>query len=89
MTHDNGTDVPEETTGLGKQHWYLVSYTAHNPYDQDTMHAVTEVPLDHLWKPGTLDKVVRTLGYSMVAMGYQGYTRPIVTHVYYMGVFDA
>lgn len=71
------------------RYWYLVSYTAHNPHDGDTVHATQELPLDEPWAPGDLGRVTHTLNTDMVQAGYVGYTKPVIINVYYMGAFDA
>lgn len=84
----------EETRGvmdtrINPKHWYLVHYTASDPFNRVMMEATHEVALDHLWNPGTLEEMVSILNDEMLKAGYKQYTNPIVTSVHYMGVFDA
>lgn len=73
---------------MAKKHWFLVSYTAHNPFTSDTVNAVLELPWPTLWQPGDIKHVTAYLNAEMVATGYEGYTRPIITSVHYMGLYD-
>lgn len=77
----------KENDTLDGTHWYLVSYTAHNPFTSDTINAVMEVELTYPWQPGSLDTVAKHVNHEMIQAGYDNYTKPIVTGVFYMGEF--
>lgn len=71
------------------KYWYLVHYTASDPFNRVVMESMHEVALDHIWKPGTMKEVTEIINAEMLRNGYTQYSSPILTSVYYMGVFDA
>lgn len=74
-------------SGHDPKHYYLVSYTAHNPFEGDTLNGAQEVGLDYPWKPGDMGTVMSQINGEMVKAGYDRYSKPIITSVFYMGEF--